>query len=103
MVSSSHAVHSLRLHIVFVTKYRRQWLTLEMLDALRVAFSAILGDWRCMLVEFGGEADHVHLLVGVHPALNISVLVNNLKSASSRRMRPRFAEHLREFHWKPHF
>ncbi|WP_369825242.1 transposase [Sulfobacillus sp. hq2] len=32
----------------------------------------------------GGGADHVHLLVGVHPALNISVLINNLKSASSR-------------------
>ena len=87
MMSSSHAVYSLRLHIVFVTKSRRQTLTLELLAALRETFAEILNDWRCTLIEFGGEADHVHLLAGIHPALNISTLINHLKSASSRRMR----------------
>ena len=103
MMSSSHAVYSLRLHIVFVTKYRRQTLTPELLAALRKAFAEILADWRCTLIEFGGEADHVHLLVGIHPALNLSTLINNLKSASARRMRNRFADHLRKFYWKPYF
>jgi len=87
LMSASHAVYALRLHIVFVTKYRRQTLPPELLNALRDAFTAILADWRCALIEFGGEADHVHLLVGIHPALNISILINNLKSASARRMR----------------
>ena len=54
MMSSSHAVYSLRLHIVFVTKYRRQTLTPELLAALREAFAEILADWRCTLTEFGG-------------------------------------------------
>ena len=81
--SLSHAVYSLRLHIVFVTKYRRKTLTPEMLDYLRGAFAEILDGWRCTLLEFGGEADHVHLLVEIHPALNISTLINNLKTASS--------------------
>jgi len=103
MMSASHAVYSLRLHIVFVTKYRRKTLTPELLAALREAFADILADWRCTLIEFGGEADHVHLLVGIHPALNISILINNLKSASARRMRNRFADHLRKFYWKPYF
>ncbi len=103
VMSASHAVYALRLHIVFVTKYRRQTLTPELLDALRNAFTAILADWRCALIEFGGEADHVHLLVGIHPALNISILINNLKSASARRMRNRFADHLAKFYWKPYF
>ena len=94
MMSASHAVSSLRLHIVLVTKYRRKTLTPVLLDALQNTFVEILTDWRCTLIEFGGEADHVHLLVGIHPALNISTLINNLKSASSRRMRNRFARHL---------
>ena len=51
----------------------------------------------------GGEADHVHLLAAIHPALNIFVLVNNLKSASPGRMRARFAQHLRVFYCKPSF
>ena len=91
MISASHAVYALRLHIVFVTKYRRKTLTPGLLNARREAFAEILADWRCTLIEFGGEADHVHLLVGIHPALNISTLINNLKSARSRRMRNRFA------------
>lgn len=52
---------------------------------------------------FGGEADHVHLLIDIHPARDISVLVNNLKTASARRTRSRFAEHLASFYEKPLF
>ena len=81
--SLSHAVFNIKLHIVFVTKYRRKTLTPELLEYLKTAFSEILVAWRCKLVEFGGEADHVHLLVDIHPALDISVLINN--------------------HWKPLF
>ena len=101
--SSSHAVFNIKLHIVFVTKYRRKTLTPELLEYLKTAFSEILLAWRCKLVEFGGEADHVHLLIDIHPALDISVLINNLKTASARRSRNRFAEHLAAFYWKPMF
>lgn len=92
--SRSHAVYSLKLHIVFVTKYRIKILTPELLDSLQGAFEDILSDWRGTLLEFGGEADHVHLLAEIHPALNISSLVANLKTASSKRARNRFSEHL---------
>ena len=101
--SLSHAVFNIKLHVVFVTKYRRKTLTPELLDYLKKAFSEILMAWRCKLVEFGGEADHVHLLIDIHPALNISILINNLKTASSRRSRNRFAQHLAQFYWKPLF
>lgn len=99
----SHAVFNIKLHIVFMTKYRRKTLTPELLDYLKIAFAEILTAWRCKLVEFGGEADHVHLLIDIHPALDISVLVNNLKTASARRSRNRFADHLAKFYWKPLF
>ena len=103
MLSASHAVYSLRLHIVLVTKYRRTTLTPEILNALREAFAEILADWRGTLIEFGGEADHVHLLISLHPAFHISILINTLKSASSRRMRNRFADHLAKFYGTPSF
>lgn len=101
--SSSHAVFLLRLHIVLVTKYRRQSLEPQLLEYLRGAFDEILQGWNCKLLEFGGEADHVHLLVDIHPALDISVLINNLKTASARRCGSRFAVHLARFYKKPAF
>ena len=75
----------------------------ELRDYLKGAFSEILAVWRCELIEFGGEADHAHLLIAIHPALSISTLINNLKTASARRARNRFAEHLATFYWKPMF
>ena len=101
--SSSHAVFNIKLHIVFVTKYRRKTLSPEVLAYLKEAFSDCLAAWNCKLVEFGGEPDHVHLLIDIHPALDISVLINNLKTASARRTRNRFVEHLASFYSKPVF
>jgi putative transposase len=96
--SLSHAVYSIRLHVVFVTKYRRKVITDRIRKHLQQSLASILADWRCQLVEFGGEEDHVHMLIEIHPALNISTLVNNLKSASSRRIRNKFAKHITQFY-----
>lgn len=101
--SSSHAVYNIKLHIVFVTKYRRKTLTPELLAYLETAFAEILTAWRCRLIAFGGEPDHVHLLIDIHPALDLSVLINNLKTASARRARNRFVAHLAAFYTQPLF
>lgn len=59
-------------------------------------------DGLCPLILFGGEADHVHLVISIHPAF--SILINTLKSSSSLRMRNRFADdHLANFMGKPSF
>lgn len=39
------------------------------------------------MLEMDGKADHVHVLIAYPPKLSIRVLVNNLKSISSRRVR----------------
>lgn len=74
-----------------------------MLDRLRRIFADVLAKWRCELIEFGGEADHIHLLIEAHPSLNLAQLIGNLKTVSARRMRQENAEYLRKFFWKPYF
>lgn len=96
-----HAAFSLYYHLVLTTKYRHKCLTSEMLVRLREVLVAVLADWRCELIEFNGEADHVHLLLSAHPALNLASLVGNLKTVSAHRLRAEFADHLRPFYWKP--
>jgi len=96
--SSSHAVYDIKLHIVFVTKYRYETLNKSILADLKVAFSECLLAWEADLLEYGGEADHVHLLVSIKPATDISVLINNLKTASSRRIGKKYAKYLSSFY-----
>ena len=42
------------------------------------------------LVEFNGETDHVHLLVGYPPTLAISVLAQRLKGRTAHALRREF-------------
>ena len=66
-------------------------------------FRDLLGKWECSWVEFGGEADHVHLLIEAHPTIELSKLIKNLKSVSARRMRSEYADYLQKYYWKPYF
>ena len=57
--------------------------------------------WDVDVLEFGGEEDHIHLLLDMHPNITPSKLVNSLKTVSSRRMRKEYAAHLSRFYWNP--
>lgn len=77
----------MHVHLVFVTKYRREVFTKEILDDLHVIFAQTCLDFEADLVEFDGEDDHVHLLVNYPPKVAVSNLVNSLKGVSSRLVR----------------
>ena len=99
----------LHAHLVFVTKYRRKVLTDEMLTFCEHTMRAVCADLDVELVEFTGEADHLHLLVAYPPTLAISILVQRLKGRTAyavrreytgRCVRARMRGHLRS---PPHF
>lgn len=96
-----HSVYNLQYHLVLVTKYRKKCLNKEQLEHLKNTFDRLLKEWDCELIEFGGEKDHVHLLISTHPAMDMSKLINNLKTVSSRLLRKSFESHLKKFYWKP--
>jgi putative transposase len=52
----------------------------------------------CELLEFSGEADHVHALVDFHPKNSISAVAGSLKSASARTMKKDFPEQVAKFY-----
>ena len=82
-----NCVFNMHVHLVFVTKYRRDVFTKAILDELRLLFTKTCVDLESELVEFDGEDDHVYLLVNYPPKLAISALVNALKGVSSRMIR----------------
>ena len=80
-----HSVSDLKIHLVFVTKYRKKILTKDSLDVLEKSFMDVAKKMDFDIVEFNGESDHVHLLISYLPKLSISTIVNALKGVSSRR------------------
>lgn len=99
--SFNHSVFSIRYHVVFITKYRKNVFNRDIADKCRTVLSGTLSKWRCSLLEFGWEPDHVHMLIECHPTMDLSVLINNLKTVSSRKLRQTFADHFSVYYSKP--
>jgi len=89
----------MHIHLVFVTKYRREVFTKEILDELRPIFSSVCIDFGADLVEFDGKDDHVHLLVNYPPKVAVSKLVNSLKGVSSHLIRKKNYPDIRKKLW----
>jgi putative transposase len=51
-----------------------------------------------VLIEFNGEADHVHVLLSLPPHIAISEFVNALKTNTSRVLRRDHLAHLEKFY-----
>ena len=101
--TSNHAAFRLHYHVVFTIKYRNRCINKAMLDRMQEIFSNVCKSWRCELVEFGGEADHVHLLIDAHPSMNLARMIGNLKTVSARLIRKEFEDHLKKYLWKVKF
>jgi putative transposase len=99
-VSKGRSVSDLKAHLVLTTKYRRNVFTKPMLDRMHEIFEDLLGKWECKLVEFNGEENHVHLLFQYLPQMELTKLINNLKTVSSRRLRSEFEDQVNKFYYK---
>lgn len=94
-----HCVLLIHVHLVFMTKYRREVFTVEMLNDLRSLFARACTDFESELVDFEGEDDHVHLLVNYPPKVSVSTLANSLKGISSRLIRLKKYSAIRRQFW----
>ena len=102
-----HCVFNIHVHLVFVTKYRRSVFTRIVLDDMKEIFAKVCTDFDSELVEFDGEAEHVHLLVNYPPKVSVSKLVNSLKGVSSRMLRKQHPDLVQKYWnnvlWSPSY
>ncbi|WP_432786345.1 hypothetical protein AAEX37_00730 [Oligella sp. MSHR50489EDL] len=95
-----HCVFNMHVHLVFVTKYRRDVFTKAILNDLQEIFASVCADFEAELVAFDGEDDHVHLLVNYPPKVAISKPVNSLKGISSLLIRKKNYPNIKKKLWK---
>ena len=102
-----HVVYMLHVHLVFVTKYRRDVLSDLAIRDLQRIFTKVCRDFEAELIECDGEDDHAHLLVHYPPKVALSRLVNSLKGVSSRLLRENRPEIIGRYHkgvlWSPSY
>jgi putative transposase len=94
-----HCVFNLHVHLVFVTKFRKNVFEKAHYATMRTIFEKVCTDFEANLVEIDGESDHVHLLVAFPPKVSVSSLVNSLKGVSSRLLKKEHPELLKRY-WR---
>ena len=101
----AHKVYSLYYHVIFVVKYRQK-VFLEGHDIINDAKEKIVElseSHDVEIVEMECGIDHVHLLVGAKPTLDIPKWINSVKGNTSRFLREKHAAFLRDKLWGDHF
>lgn len=99
---TARAVSDLKAHLVLTTKYRKKVISEAMLTRMSEIVSNTVQKWGCEVIEFNGEADHVHLLFSYYPQMQLSKLVNSIKTVSSRLIRKEFEFELPKIYGRRH-
>jgi putative transposase len=97
-----NCVFKIYYHLVFVTKYRRAVFTPIMLDRIKDLFEETCIQMEAELLEFIGEAHHVHLMISCPPKLAVAILVGKLKGKSSYFLRKEFWPKIKQKLWGKH-
>ena len=99
---SSHSIHNLQVHFVWITKYRYSVLTGEIQLRCRELIKHTCNALGVQILKGVVSKDHIHLHLSYPPQLSISDIVKRLKGRSSRLLMQEFPE-LHRRYWVCHF
>ena len=97
----SHSIFSIRLHIVWITKYRYHVLTGDIAVRTRDLIRRICAEQGAEILSGTVSVDHIHLLLSIDPSISVSTLIKLLKGKTSRALQMEFPD-LRKRYWGQH-
>ena len=94
--------YSLKVHIVLVTKYRKQLLKGPMADDVKQKIFDIANIRGYEIITMETDKDHIHMLVRYPPNISVSSIVRRLKQCSTLSLWKQFSVMLAKQFWKEH-
>jgi REP element-mobilizing transposase RayT len=86
-------------HVIFSTKNREPFITPEIEPELFAYIGGILKNNESRLLDAGGDADHIHLLISQSKNIALSALMKDVKKDSSSWIKTK-GRIFRTFHWQ---
>lgn len=74
-------------HIIFGTKHRQKTINEKNETELYKYIWGILNNKKCKLYKINGMPEHIHIFFDLHPSVNLSSLVKDIKIASNLWMK----------------
>ena len=98
----AHTKTDLKVHIVWIPKYRKRVLVGEVAARARDIIRQIAAEHELIILSGKISSDHVHLFISYRSNQAISKIMQYLKGVSSRVLLQEFI-HLRKQFWGKHF
>jgi putative transposase len=98
---SSHSIFDLKVHLVWITKYRKPVLFGNVATRLRDLIREVCQSMDVEILKGHVSKDHVHMFVSLPPHLSVSDLVKRVKGKTSRKMLSENRQLARQF-WGRH-
>ncbi|MBQ6520242.1 MAG: IS200/IS605 family transposase [Anaerolineaceae bacterium] len=103
-MKNRHSCYLLEYHLVVATKFRHPVLVGVVSKELRdIIYDLFENRWNTTVRAENTDLDHVHILFSAPPQVQLSKLVNNFKTVSSRLLRKHHENFLKKYYWKPLF
>ena len=80
----AHSIYNLQFHYVACVKYRRRVLSDDVSARLKDINLSVAKEFGITIIEQETDRDHIHILFSSKPTVQVSKLVNSLKSVSAR-------------------
>ena len=101
---NAHSVFALQYHFVQCIKYRRKVLDFpEIIEELKSRTHKIAESYGIEILSIETNLDHIHILFKTKPQTEIIKFINNWKSATSKSLRRKFADKIKDKLWKDVF
>ena len=101
--TNRHSCFLLQYHLVVVTKYRHPVIQGELQAYLIEQTLRLFKLWGCDIIAINTDKDHIHIAFDTQPQIQLSKLINNYKTVTSRLVRKNFEVQLKPYYWKPYF
>ena len=98
--TGSHCRYLLKVHLIFVTKYRKRILVNAVDEEIKQIMFDVAQESDFIIETMQTDGDHIHFLIDYPPTLAISSIVNRLKSMSTNRLWKQFGTYLKNQYWK---
>ena len=102
MRRTGHTVHDLKVHIVWVTKYRKNILRGDLQKRCRELIRQVCSADDVAILKGVISGDHVHLHISYPPKLSVSDIVRKLKGRSGRKLLDEYQVQLKDTYWGGH-
>ena len=101
---TNNAAFSLCYHFITVVKYRQKvFIEDNIITELKTIVLEIAEDFDVKIIEQNCGIDHIHILFRGKPTLSLTKFINILKGHSSKKLRNKYKDFLKDKLWGDSF